>query len=199
MATDEDAEILRLMREAIQKSRGYASYWEWKLDKRQPELHAAQVLSHFLFRGQDCSVSNVTNDPPDVVVQLGSLRYGIEVTEIVDQDAVERAVRRKKQGLPVEYDWAAWNSAKLSEALLQIVGRKDKKLAANSERYDELLLAFVTDEDMIDPTLAAAVSANLHFVANYINRAFVVLSYDPRADKTMFPDGRPIFEIKISR
>ena len=44
MATDEDAEILRLMREAIHKSRGYASYWEWKLDKQQPELHADELI-----------------------------------------------------------------------------------------------------------------------------------------------------------
>ncbi|MGB8749784.1 MAG: hypothetical protein WCD54_28030, partial [Pseudolabrys sp.] len=106
MATDEDAEILRLMREAIHKSRGYASYWEWKLDKQQPELHAARVLSRFLFHDQDYSVSTVTNDPPDAVVQLGTRRSGIEVTEIVDQKAVERASKRKKQGLPVEYDWA---------------------------------------------------------------------------------------------
>jgi hypothetical protein len=126
MATDEDAEILRLMREAIHKSRGYASYWEWKLDKQQPELHAARVLSRFLFRDQDYSVSSVTNDPPDAVVQLGTRRYGIEVTEIVDQKAVERASKRKKQGLPVEYDWANWNSEPY-EALEQGLVTKDKK------------------------------------------------------------------------
>ena len=46
MSTDEDAQIVGLMREAIEKSRGYASYWEWKPDKRQAEIHAAQVLSY---------------------------------------------------------------------------------------------------------------------------------------------------------
>ncbi|MGA7002155.1 MAG: hypothetical protein WBZ28_09485 [Pseudolabrys sp.] len=39
MAADEDAEILRLMRLAIEKSRGYASYWKWKIDKRQADSH----------------------------------------------------------------------------------------------------------------------------------------------------------------
>ena len=96
MATDEDAEILRLMREAIHKSRGYASYWEWKLDKQHPELHAARVLSRFLFRDQDYSVSSVTNDPPDAVVQLGTRRYGIEVTEIVGKPSNERQRGKSK-------------------------------------------------------------------------------------------------------
>jgi hypothetical protein len=96
MTTDEDREILRLMREAMEKSRGYASYWEWKLDKRQPELHAAQVLARFLFPGRSYSVSSVTNDPPDALLQIGSSRYGVEVTEIVDRKAVERAAKRKQ-------------------------------------------------------------------------------------------------------
>jgi hypothetical protein len=129
MATDEDAEILRLMSEAIQKSRGYASYWEWKLDKRQPELHAAQALSRFLFRGQDCPISNVTNDPPDVLLQLGDRRYGVEVTEIVDQNAIERAAKRKQLGLPIEYDWANWDSDRLSKSLRDGIFAKDQKLA----------------------------------------------------------------------
>ena len=65
MTTDEDAEILVLMREAMKKSRGYASYWEWKPDKRRPELQAAKVLARFLWPGQDYSISSITNDPPD--------------------------------------------------------------------------------------------------------------------------------------
>ena len=199
MATDEDAEILRLMREAIHKSRGYASYWEWKLDKQQPELHAARVLSRFLFRDQDYSVSSVTNDPPDAVVQLGTRRYGIEVTEIVDQKAVERASKRKKQGLPVEYDWANWNSDRLYEALEQGLVTKDRKLATHAQNYDELLLAFVTDEGMIDSRLAAAVAGRIHSDTRYIDRAFMILSYDPNADELIFPDRCPIFELEIKQ
>ena len=198
MATDEDAEILRLMREAIHKSRGYASYWEWKLDKQQPELHAARVLSRFLFRDQDYSVSSVTNDPPDAVVQLGTRRYGIEVTEILDQKAVERASKRKKQGLPVEYDWTNWDSDRLSEAIKQGLVAKDKKLA-HVRRYDELVLAFITDESMIDSRLAAAVAGRIHSDTRYIDRAFMILSYEPNADELIFPDRCPIFELEIKQ
>jgi hypothetical protein len=199
MATGEDAEILRLMREAIHKSRGYASYWEWKPDKQQPELHAARVLSRFLFRDQDYSVSSVTNDPPDAVVQLGTRRYGIEVMEIVDQKAVERASKRKKQGLPVEYDWANWNSDRLYEALEQGLVTKARKLAVHAQNYDELLLAFVTDESMIDSRLAAAVAGRTHSDTRYIDRAFIILSYEPQANELIFPDRCPIFELEIKQ
>jgi hypothetical protein len=199
MATGEDAEILRLMREAIHKSRGYASYWEWKLDKQQPELHAARALSRFLFRDQDYSVLSVTNDPPDAVVQLGTRRYGIEVMEIVDRQAVERASKRKRRDLPVEYDWANWDSDRLYEALEQGLVTKDRKLAAHAQNYDELLIAFVTDESMIDSGLAAAVAGRIHSDTRYINRAFVILSYEPNADELMFPDRCPIFELEIKQ
>ena len=199
MATDEDAESLRLMREAIHKSRGYASYWEWKLDKQQPELHAARLLSRFLFRDQDYSVSSVTDDPPDAVVQLGTRRCGIEVMEIVDRQAVERASKRKRQDLPVEYDWANWNSDRLYEALEQGLVTKARKLAVHAQNYDELLLAFVTDEGMIDSRLAAAVAGRIHSDTRYIDRAFVILSYEPNADELMFPDRCPIFELEIKQ
>jgi hypothetical protein len=138
-----------LTRQVVEQSRGYASYWEWKPDKRRPELQAANVLAPFLWPGQDYSISSITNDPPDALLQLETQRYGIEVTEIVDQKAVERMSKRKKQGLPIEYDWANLNSDRLYEALEQGLVTKDRKLAAHAQNYDELLLAFVTDEGMI--------------------------------------------------
>jgi hypothetical protein len=194
MPADDDAEILNLMRLAIEKSRGYASYWEWKINKRQAEMHAAQVLSRFLFSGLHYSISSVDDDPPDALVQLETLRYGIEVTEIVDQKAIERASKRKRQGLPVEYDWANWNSDRLSEALEQGLMTKDRKLAAHAQNYDEVLLAFITDEGMIDSRLAAAVVGNMHSETQRIDRAFIILSYDPNADISLFPENAPFLK-----
>jgi hypothetical protein len=199
MSTDEDRDIIRLMHKALEKSRDYASYWAWKLDKRQPELHAAQVLSRFLFPGKDYSVSSVVNDPPDVLVQIGGIRYGIEVTEIVDQNAVERAAKRKQLRLPIEYDWGDWNSDRLFLSLSNGILAKDRKLTDASQHYDKVLLAFVTDETMIYPQLVTSVLAMLRIETQYIDRAFVILSYDPVADASVFRDRCPIFEIALSR
>jgi hypothetical protein len=150
MSTDDDREIIRLMHKALEKSRGYASYWEWKLDKRKPELHAAQVLSRFLFPCKEYSVSSVINDPPDALVQIGSYRYGIEVTEIVDRNAVERAAKRKQLRLPIEYDWGDWNSDRLFLSLSNGILAKDRKLTDASQHY---VLAFVTDVRLSCPKM----------------------------------------------
>ena len=76
---------------------------------------------------------------------------------------------------------------------------KARKLAVHAQNYDELLLAFVTDEGMIDSRLAAAVAGCVHSDTRYINRAFVILSYEPNADELVFPDRCPIFELKIKQ
>jgi len=198
MTTDDDPEIVNLMRQALERSRGYASYWEWKLDKRQPELHAAQVLGRFLFPDIEHSVSTIVNDPPDAVIKLGSRRYGIEVTEIVERQAIERAAGRKSLGFPVEYDWGDWNRDRLFLALSNGILAKDQKLAKSAHHYEELLLVFVTDEPMIYPELVTSVLETLPMETRYIDRAFVILSYHPAADPSMFPDRCPIFEIPIN-
>jgi hypothetical protein len=198
MNTNENAEILSLMRVAMEKSRGYASYWEWKLDKRQPELHAAQVLARFLFPDMEHSLSSIVNDPPDAVIKLGGRRYGIEVTEIVDRQTVERAARAKSLGFSVEYDWGDWNRDRLFLALSNGILAKDQKLAKAAHHYEELLLAFVTDEPMIYPELVTSVLRTLRIETQNIDRAFVILSYHPAADPSMFPDRCPIFEIPIN-
>ena len=76
---------------------------------------------------------------------------------------------------------------------------KDRKLVAHAQNYDELLLAFVTDEGMIDSRLAAAVAGRIHSDTRYIDRAFMILSYDPNADELIFPDRCPIFELEIKQ
>ena len=42
------SEVVGLMRQASAKSRGYAGYWEWAIDRPRAEEHAASVLVHFL-------------------------------------------------------------------------------------------------------------------------------------------------------
>jgi hypothetical protein len=132
------------------------------------------------------------------VVQIGSYRYGIEVTEIVDRQAVERAARTKSLGFPVEYDWGDWNRDRLFLALSNGILAKDQKLSKAAHHYEELLLAFVTDEPMIYPELVTSVIRTLRIETQNIDRVFVILSYHPAADPSMFPDRCPIFEIPIN-
>jgi hypothetical protein len=52
------SEVVKLMRQARDKSRGYSEFWEWKLDKRQAELQAAQVSYSELLAAPSARCSN---------------------------------------------------------------------------------------------------------------------------------------------
>jgi hypothetical protein len=197
-----ESEIVRLMREARHKSRGYAEYWEWAIDKRQAELHAAGVLANFLSNADRVDgkfgVESVDNDPPDALLMLANgRRVGIEVTELVDEKAIRKAHRRKRANLSLDFDFANWDSGRATKSIHELIERKDKKLAPVSGVYDELLLAVVTDETMIDDATAAQAVKDIVVSTRFISRAFLILSYHPAADKAVFPDGCPIFPIEL--
>ena len=191
------------MRLARSKSRGYADYWEWPLDKRQVEIGVATVVRNFLLAlGKPVSgkLTSVSADPPDVLLLTNDgKRIGIEVTELVDQKAVERHHRRMRQGQPILYDWGTWTDRSVADALEQIVSRKDDKLSAvNDNAYDELILGICTDEAFIDEGLAKRAVELCRPQAGHIDRAFLVLGYQPQSNLTMYPDGCPVFSLKMS-
>jgi hypothetical protein len=197
------------MKDAIKKSRGYASWWEYALVPRLGEHHAASVLTRFLFgEGPVDALMFPDQDPPDVVLPLASgRRIGIEVTEIIDPKAVEMArfLKRKRDGWSPKdlvlagWPWAEWPDDQLSDSLLKATSTKDRKLARVAAGYDELYLAMITDEPDIDAEKAARVVSALGAPAASIDRAFLMLGYNPGVDKTDYPDGCPVFELRLSR
>ena len=90
-------------------------------------------------------------DPPDVLLEtVNGRRVGIEVTELLDPDAVKRHSDRKKRGDPPAFDTAQWTPTRMAETLSQIIGVKDHKLRKVASGFDECFLAIVTDEPGID-------------------------------------------------
>lgn len=197
------SEVVRSMREARAKSRGYADYWEWAIEPRRAEEQAAQVLRNFLTRsGEQASgpLSRVMRDPPDVLLTVADgRRLGIEVTELVNSEAVKRHRHHKEHGEAITYDWADWTPASMVEELSKLIVRKDRKLAKAAEAYDELLLAIITAEPLIDEQLAQEAVALWRPVVERIDRAFLLLSYQPGADEDRYPDGCPVLPIPLLR
>jgi hypothetical protein len=58
-------EIISLVREASAKSRGYADYWEWRIDRTLAEVHAARVLVHFLTKRDELVSGVLASWKPD--------------------------------------------------------------------------------------------------------------------------------------
>ena len=190
---------MQLMRNARAKSRGYAVYWEWETNRKLAEMNAACVLRDYLvLSGEPMTgqLSAVVNDPPDILLTSATGgRLGIEVTELIDSEAAKRHRYRKECGKKIDYDWAEWTRARITEELDLRIGVKDRKLAKVFDDFNEIILAVVTDEPMISDTLAREAVLKCRRSAKFISRAYLVLSYQPEAELSIYPDGCPILKI----
>jgi hypothetical protein len=204
---DDDAdwsEVVQLMRDNLEKSRGYSSYWEWALDPSRVEMQAADVLTNFLAQKGELmtrTISLYRPDPPDVLLTTkdGS-HVGIEVTELVSEEAIKRYLRAQRMGMAIPYDWAEWTPDSIAIALSQRVIKKDSKLKKANGQFSQLLLAIITDEPIIDEAIAnKAIMLWPPLLVEHLDRAFLILSYQPQAEERQFPDGCPVLEIPLRR
>ena len=194
-------QVVAIMREAEAKSRGYATYWEWAPDRSQAEVGVAQALADFLMHSDGrswASVQPIADDPPDVLLLCTSgNRVGVEVTELVDEATVERHRYHKKVGTYPRHEWPDWTVNSLASSIVQAVERKDRKLTARTGQYDELMVAVATDEPMISLALAEQALQMCSARVHNLQRAFLLLSYQPEADKRTFPQGVPVLSIPL--
>ena len=105
-----DAEIesvTDILRRHIETERDYANYWKFCIDRRLEEQHIAACLLAYLeaFEGwTSAKVTSSDRDPPDCYGTTGDGKtFGIEVTELVHQETVERHQLRRnaeRKGLP---------------------------------------------------------------------------------------------------
>ena len=197
------AHLVQFMREVRAKARGYADYWDWRIDRGRTEKQAAEVLQNFLLRnGEQVSGSlrNISDDPPDIeLITKDGRRIGIEVTELVDREAVRRHHNFKQRGEETGYDWADWTPFTVAREICHLVSLKDSKLANATRDFDELLVAIVTDEGMIDEACAQQAAALCEPTAKFIGRAYFLLSYMPQTDLDIYPDGCPVLPIAVKR
>jgi hypothetical protein len=198
---EEWAESVRRLREARRRSRGYAEYWEWVPDRSRAELEAARVLHKFLVTAGEMvsgSLTVVRPDPPDVLLEtVNGRRVGIEVTELLDRDAVKRHSDRRKRGDPPAFDTAQWTPTKMAKMLSQIVEAKDHKLRKVASRFDECFLAIVTDEPGIDEWLSRDAVSRCWLTVQHIHRAFLVMSYHPATNVDLYPDQCLVLPLQL--
>jgi hypothetical protein len=170
-------------------------------DRWVAESHAARVLHKFLVTAGEM-VSGlliiVRPDPPDVLLETAnSRRVGIEVTELLDPDAVKRHSDRKKRGDPPAFDTAQWTPTKMAKMLSQIVEAKDHKLRKVASRFDECFLAIVTDEPGIDKWLSRDAVSRCWLTVQHIHRAFLVMSYHPATNVDVYPDRCLVLPLQL--
>lgn len=118
-------------------------------------------------------------DPPDVTALLADgRRLGIEVTELVNQRAIESQIR----GLPrYQQDVIRFGTSRAVVELRRILAEKERKLAAVRGDYDGLALLVHTDEPMLKSDNFRPVAAEFACeVTEIFAWMYLVFSYEPQ-------------------
>ena len=206
--SDKDDKVFEIVRKATERPRGHADHFQWPVDRPRAELGVVQDLSASLDANGaafffDLKGRAQHDDPPDCeAVDKDGQRIAIEVTELVDEEAIQRAqaLRREREDQgnspPVSEQRVDWDLAKF-QTLVQ------KRLVAKNGRFPHLkdapypggyVVVLHTDEAMLSKTSVEAFAQQVSFAGiGCITRAFIVISYDPEIERYA------IVELKLSK
>jgi hypothetical protein len=190
---------------AQKKRRGYADFFVSGYERTSVEFELARILTRFL-RAEGLDVVRLRHrgeheDPPDCELELpnGDL-IGIEITELVDQETVERHVKAGMRGAPFDIsDVAGWPSCRLVEGIRTRLEAKD--IPAERRKggpYARYIVLIPTDEPMIVYDMALQALQGFRFEARAVDEAYLLISYHP-TDGADFPEGWPIIKIDVQR
>lgn len=182
MKKEEENKVLKLMREARDKARGYADFFGWSIDRDAEELMVVKSLNESL-ESEGKNVFNSLksrgrpNDPPDCeALNSNGLRIAIEVTELVD----EKAIKNYKAGNL--YDLAEWDKNKCISTIESLLSRKDSKHPKLKEPpySGGYIIVVFTDEPMLNRSTIKSYLSGYNFKKpKHITQAFLIVSYDP--------------------
>ncbi len=170
---DHEQELLEAMKriENMDRKRGHASYWHAEREFQEPmEVFASRCWAEEMNRRSHsiriCEIEVNRNDPPDVFAEMDGEKIGIEVTELVDEQAINEhptipqlvemvepgphALDKLPQPMPPK-----WPLEKFERRLREIVQCKEEKMGKKHKRngkdnsLSRQFLLIVTDEDYL--------------------------------------------------
>lgn len=195
MTPDDEAEILALMRAARKRSRGYADFFGWAIDRDLEESGVISSLVESMAAEATLFYGNVKsrrrpNDPPDCeATDSCGARVAIEVTELGDSEAI----RAYKEGR--FYEWAEWPRDKFISSLAERIDAKDRRYPfLKDPPYEGGYIVVVhTDEpELTRSTVREYLKDHGIPRPQHISRVILVLSYDPAIQRC------PYFEVAIN-
>jgi len=190
----EPSETTRKIVDALKKQRPYAAHWEWP---NKPSKEAG-VMHDFLVSWEGAgfphyvSVNALKTDPPDFVAQTSSgIRVGIELTELVSEEAIRTNVSARRSGGEERY-YRDWQPEAVLTAIQRSLDDKDAKQYLGGP-YTEIHVVIHVDEPVIR---AAEYRQRLQEAVfgrpSALTRAFVLFSYDPDEE------GCPLVELHFN-
>jgi len=182
MDTQEEKRLIKGIKEAIARSRGYADSFGWPPNRDLEEFGVVKSFCEaiekegesFLDRNSIMSRGR-GNDPPDCEANdLEGNLIGIEVTELVNPEAIVAFKRNQV------YEWAEWDRTKLIDAINNRLDAKNIPGRIRGSSYANYILIIYTDEPSLNADYVKDVVKGYYFARrNLIDRAFLLIFYDP--------------------
>ena len=168
----------------IRNRRKYAAFWEYP-DRKVKEWDVVCELLRSMHANGDWryteKVQSVHDVWPDCVIRdSAGVQVGVEVTEFVDQEAVEVSER----GMNV---YREWSDQTVGEKIAQILRDKDGK-AHHGGLYGKVILVIHNDEvDLPSFRLFPLLDASHFPRPRNIDEAYLICSYEPNLGNTPNP------------
>lgn len=191
MEQSEREEIGRVLQAAAERDRGYASYFCWP-DRQAMERGIVEALEETRLRHGPAGIAKLWSrepgqDPPDCeALDSGGQLVGIEVTELVDEDAI-KDLRKQKV-----HHWANWAKGRLLSELAARITEKDDPSKLKGGPYDSYVLIIHCDEPALQHHVVKQMLDGHRFgETRLIDRAYMLLSYHPDVQEC------PIIELTL--
>ena len=176
-----DLEFLRTELQKLNElKRNHADYFEWH-DKAVKELNIGLAFFRKLEELGSQTLRNIDNaeDPPDVKVTVeGGDIIGVEITELVDQKAIELEIKKDSNYC---FHVVGWDEKNTLEAIQRIITEKDSKCRAVPEYYETVSLLIFTDEPKLPiDTLDRYLKSYQPIELKNIDNVYILTGYDPK-------------------
>jgi len=157
----------------MSKLRKHRSFWLWT-KKPVMERGIVRELLDSMHHDGDMryqNVRSVNGDWPDCEVddEFGNT-VGVEVTELVDEEAVRKAQRG-------EMDFSYWTDDEIKDRVSGILAHKDLR-SSHSGLYNKVILVIHTDQFTRSHLFPVIKNTKFTRLEN-IQEAFIIVSYDP--------------------
>lgn len=113
-------------------------------------------------------------DPPDITFQTANVRIGVEITELVNELALNAQLHD-----PAAYsmELLRYGVSEAKSQLKEIVIEKEKKVKSVAQNFNSLVLLLHTDEPMISSD--HFLDYHLPVPSNIFERIYLLFSHDP--------------------
>lgn len=160
--------------------RNHASYFNWK-DKEVKELNISSYLANHMI-GKGIVVTGITlgEDPPDVVFETENGKIGVELVELVDNQAIQDQINKRTEYL----ERPEWTRERFVSEVNHLLNKKDNPSKSMPGKYKEYVCLIHSDEpDLIGQSRDCIISKCGIIKTNLISQAYLVTSYDPQKDE----------------